>query len=46
MARGTVFTTLHFLCNKQMGPIKLECYFTLGWKGLLGVNTATYWTNL
>jgi len=26
------------------GPNKLECYITLGWKGLPGANTLAYWT--
>jgi hypothetical protein len=38
-ASGAVFTTLHFLAN---GPRKLECYITLGWKGLLQTNTLAY----
>jgi hypothetical protein len=38
----TVFTTLHFLHNSQMGP-KIKCYITQGWKGLQGINTLAYW---
>jgi ABC-type lipoprotein release transport system permease subunit len=28
------------------GPNKLECYITLGWKGLLGTNALAYWARL
>jgi hypothetical protein len=38
-APGAVFTIL------TNGPIKLECYITLGWKGLLGTNTVAYWAH-
>jgi len=34
---GSVFTTLHFLCN-----IYQECYILLG---LLGTNTLAYWAH-
>jgi hypothetical protein len=27
------------------GSNKLECYITLGWKGLSGTNSLTYWAH-
>jgi len=39
----TVLTTTHFLCNLR---IKVECYITLGRKGLPGTNTLSYWAYL
>jgi hypothetical protein len=42
---GSVFTTLHFLCNLRMGK-KLKCFITLGWKGFQGTNTLDHWTHL
>ncbi len=38
--QGAIFIIVHFLTN---GPKKLECYITLGWKGLIGTNALTYW---
>jgi hypothetical protein len=40
----TICVQLHFLSNVSFtnGPIKLECYNTLGWKSLLVTNTPTY----
>jgi len=42
---GTVCTTLHCLSNLQKWPNKLECYITLGWKGLPVTNTLALWTH-
>ncbi len=46
LSKGTVFKTLHFLCDLHMGPIKLECHSTLGWKDMSGTNTPAYWAHL
>ncbi len=43
--QGTVFTTFHFLRKLTNRPNKLECYITLGLKGLPISNTQTYWSN-
>jgi hypothetical protein len=40
MAPRVIFTTL------MNGPNKLECYITLGWKGLHRTNTLAYSTYL
>jgi hypothetical protein len=45
-ALGTVFTTHHFPRNLQMGPYKIECYITLDWKSLPGINTPAYCAHL
>jgi hypothetical protein len=34
---------ISFSLYSMNGPNKLECYITLGWKGLLGINTIAYW---
>ncbi len=31
--------------NNKPGPNKLECYISLGWKGLLGKDTLAYWAH-
>ncbi len=41
----SVLTTLQLLLYFLNGPIKLSCYITLGWKGLSGISTLTYWTH-
>jgi hypothetical protein len=42
---NTSMLVLHFLCSLWMWPIILECYITLGWKGLPGTNILAYWAN-
>jgi hypothetical protein len=42
---GTIFTTLHFLCNLQMGPIS-RVLITINWKCLPGTNPKVNWANL
>ncbi len=32
-----------FSLSLMNGPKRLECYITLGWKGLQGRNTRSYW---
>ncbi len=35
-----------FIFSKLMnGPNKLECYITIGWKGLAVTNTLAYWVH-
>ena len=43
-ASWTVFTTLHFLRNLQMGKIGEEGYIAQG-QNNLGTNTPTYWAH-
>ncbi len=40
---GSVFTTLYFFSWLTNGRVKLECYITLGWKGLPETNTLAFW---
>ncbi len=42
---GTVFTTLHFLRNLQMGPIGLSLHY-IRLEGLPGTNTLVYWVKI
>jgi hypothetical protein len=42
VAKGTVFTTLHFLYNLPIGTKKLVCYITKKVKGLPGTNTLAF----
>jgi hypothetical protein len=44
LAPGAVFTTLHFLRNSQMDPIRF-CCITLCWKVLPWTNTLAYWSH-
>jgi hypothetical protein len=39
---GMVFTILPF-SKLTNGPNELECYITLGWKGLTGTKTLAYY---
>ncbi len=41
--RWAVFTTLHFLCNFQMGPICLTFHMTMHYLGLSEINILAYW---
>jgi hypothetical protein len=43
--RGRIHNT-SFNSKIKNRPNKLECYITLGWKGLLPDNTIAYWANL
>ncbi len=45
MTPGTVFTTLHFLRNLQMGPIGLSLHYII-LEGLPGTNTLAYWVKI
>jgi hypothetical protein len=40
-ANGTIFTTLQFIRNFQIGPIS-KCYINLGWRGMPGTNTPAF----
>jgi hypothetical protein len=43
---GTVFKTLHFIRNLQIGPKKLKCYITQCRKSLPGPKTLACWAHL
>jgi hypothetical protein len=45
MTPGAVFTIFHFFIT-YLWANKLECYITLGSKGLSGKNTPAYWAHL
>ncbi len=40
----TIFTPIYFLLKLTNETNKLECYITLGWKGLPWKNNLAYWT--
>jgi hypothetical protein len=40
---GTIHTTLHFICNLQMGPKKLGYLSLASLSSLLLYNTLAYW---
>ncbi len=41
-----VLITLHFSSKLKNGTNKAECYITLGWKALPGINTVAYCARL
>jgi hypothetical protein len=44
----SIWTVSHTAFSLQLmnWPNKLECYITLGWKGLIGKNVLAYWTQV
>jgi hypothetical protein len=45
MVPGAVFTTMHFICNLQMGLNKLERFYLASLPSLMLFYNLAYWTH-